>query len=142
MAWSNNKRRSVRKRLPRASKAAANLAMAIQMRIQERLSEQSVNSHLESTKPAPPMDTPTPFNSDPSSNVTTGSMKSPSMMTGRPNPSSGVSARPNVGLLKAQSPWLRKDGICIAVFEDSSVSQLIKGVTLQLLCCLIFFSFF
>ena len=31
--------------------------------------------------------------------------------------------RPNVGLLKAQSPWLRKDGVCIAVLEDKSVSQ-------------------
>ena len=36
-------------------------------------------------------------------------------------------SRPNVGLLKAQSPWLRKDGVCIAVLEDKSVSCLIKG---------------
>ena len=34
-----------------------------------------------------------------------------------------VRARPNVGLLRAQSPWLRKDGVCIAILEDKSVSQ-------------------
>ena len=37
----------------------------------------------------------------------------------RLRPSQG--AEPNVGLLRAQSPWLRKDGVCIALFPEKSV---------------------
>lgn len=39
---------------------------------------------------------------------------------------SGTTA-PSVGLLQPRSPWLRKDGVCIAVFQDNSVG--LKGVS-------------
>ena len=28
-----------------------------------------------------------------------------------------------VGLLRAQSPWLRKDGVCIGIFQENSVRR-------------------
>ena len=85
-------------------------------------------SPVSASKHAPPTDTPTPQDSDPSSKVTAApeqTRQSSSMSTNRHDTSGGVSTCPKVGLLKAQSPWLRKNGVCIAVFEDKSVSQLL-----------------
>ena len=99
--------------------------------------EQSPSSHndslLATARRAPPTDTPTSLPSGSSSKMTAPvgqEIKSSAMSTNQPGTNT-VQARPNVGLLKAQSPWLRKDGVCIAVFEDESVSELlIKGKSL------------
>lgn len=71
---------------------------------------------------APPTDVPTSkLNSVPSSLEMAAPGQAPSSSINQRDPST----HPNVGLLKAQSPWLRKDGVCIAVLEDKSVSRLI-----------------
>ena len=83
------------------------------------------------TKCAPPTDAPTSLNSGPSSEMAAPEQrrKSPSVSTNQRH----IPACPNVGLLKAQSPWLRKEGVCIAVLEDKSVSQFLikKGLPLM-----------
>ena len=78
------------------------------------------------SKCAPPTDTPTSLNSGPSSSEVAAPgqrRKSPPVLTNQCD----VPASPNVGLLKAQSPWLRKEGVCIAVLEDKSVNQSIRS---------------
>ena len=114
----------------------ADHAPQVQVRLNMNTSEEAQAASAEnvdlSTKPgtgatskrAPPTHTPTSLNSGPSSSemAAPGQRKSPSVSTNQHD----VPACPNVGLLKAQSPWLRKEGVCIAVLEDKSVNQSIK----------------
>ena len=37
-------------------------------------------------------------------------------------PTSSEDRDTSIGMFRAQSPWLRKDGVCIAMFQENSVS--------------------
>ena len=77
---------------------------------------------------APPTYTPTPLTTVSCSQINPfepGVQPSTMSTTRQPGVSDGMPEGSRVGWLKAQSPWLRKDGVCIAVFEENSVSRLI-----------------